>query len=93
MLDRIGGGDGFVGGMLYAILKGWEPETWIQFGWATGALGHHHADRLRPARRRGAGVEHLGGQRPRPAVAGPPWAPGRLDHGVPVKRICHRRRV
>jgi 2-dehydro-3-deoxygluconokinase len=22
-LDRIGGGDGFVGGMLYAILKGW----------------------------------------------------------------------
>jgi 2-dehydro-3-deoxygluconokinase len=38
VLDRIGGGDGFVGGMLYAILKGWEPEKWIQFGWATGAL-------------------------------------------------------
>lgn len=36
--DRIGGGDGFVGGMLYAILKGWEAEKWIQFGWATGAL-------------------------------------------------------
>ena len=36
--DRIGGGDGFVGGMLYAILKGWEPEKWIQFGWATGAM-------------------------------------------------------
>ncbi len=36
--DRIGGGDGFVGGMLYAILKGWEPEQWIQFGWAGGAL-------------------------------------------------------
>jgi 2-dehydro-3-deoxygluconokinase len=36
--DRIGGGDGFVGGMLYAILKGWEPEKWIQFGWASGAL-------------------------------------------------------
>ena len=36
--DRIGGGDGFVSGMLYAILKGWEPEKWIQFGWATGAL-------------------------------------------------------
>ena len=34
----IGGGDGFVSGMLYAILKGWEPEKWIQFGWATGAL-------------------------------------------------------
>jgi 2-dehydro-3-deoxygluconokinase len=38
VLDRIGGGDGFVGGMLYAILKGWEPEKWIQFGWATGVL-------------------------------------------------------
>jgi len=38
VLDRIGGGDGFVGGMLYAILKGWEPEQWIQFGWATGAM-------------------------------------------------------
>jgi len=38
VLDRIGGGDGFVGGLLYAVLKGWEPEKWIQFGWATGAL-------------------------------------------------------
>jgi 2-dehydro-3-deoxygluconokinase len=38
VLDRIGGGDGYVGGMLYAILKGWEPEKWIQFGWACGAL-------------------------------------------------------
>ncbi len=38
VLDRIGGGDGFVGGMLYAILKGWEPVKWIQFGWASGAL-------------------------------------------------------
>ncbi len=36
--DRIGGGDGFVSGMLYAILKDWEPEKWIQFGWASGAL-------------------------------------------------------
>jgi 2-dehydro-3-deoxygluconokinase len=31
VLDRIGGGDGFVGGLLYAILRGWEPEKWIQF--------------------------------------------------------------
>jgi len=38
VLDRIGGGDGFVGGLLYGILKEWEPEKWIQFGWATGAL-------------------------------------------------------
>jgi 2-dehydro-3-deoxygluconokinase len=38
VLDRIGGGDGFVGGLLYGILKGWEAEKWPQFGWATGAL-------------------------------------------------------
>lgn len=38
VLDRIGGGDGYVGGMLYGILKGWEPAKWPQFGWATGAL-------------------------------------------------------
>jgi len=38
VLDRIGGGDGFVGGVLYGILKGWEPEKWLQFGWASGAL-------------------------------------------------------
>jgi 2-dehydro-3-deoxygluconokinase len=38
VVDRIGGGDGFVGGMLYGVLRGWEPEKWIQFGWATGAL-------------------------------------------------------
>lgn len=38
VLDRIGGGDGFVGGLLYAILKGWEPEKWLHFGWASGAL-------------------------------------------------------
>ncbi|MBK8946319.1 MAG: sugar kinase [Ignavibacteriae bacterium] len=38
VLDRIGGGDGFVGGLIYGILKNWEPEKWIQFGWASGAL-------------------------------------------------------
>ena len=38
VLDRIGGGDGFVGGMLYGILRDWAPEKWIQFGWANGAL-------------------------------------------------------
>lgn len=38
VLDRIGGGDGFVGGMLYGILRGWPAEKWVQFGWATGAL-------------------------------------------------------
>lgn len=38
VLDRIGGGDGFVGGLLYAILRQWSPEKWVQFGWATGAF-------------------------------------------------------
>jgi len=38
VLDRIGGGDGFVGGLLYGILKGWETEKCLQFGWASGAL-------------------------------------------------------
>ena len=38
ILDRIGGGDGFVGGMLYGVLKGWDAQKWIQFGWASGAL-------------------------------------------------------
>jgi 2-dehydro-3-deoxygluconokinase len=38
ILDRIGGGDGFVSGLLYGILKGWEPEKCLRFGWATGAM-------------------------------------------------------
>ena len=38
VLDRIGGGDGFVGGLLYSILKGWESEKWVKFAWASGAL-------------------------------------------------------
>ncbi|MBR6831484.1 MAG: sugar kinase [Tidjanibacter sp.] len=38
VLDRIGGGDGFVGGLLYGILRGWEGEKCVQFGWASGAL-------------------------------------------------------
>lgn len=38
VLDRIGGGDGFVGGLLYAILRGMPSADWIKFGWASGAL-------------------------------------------------------
>jgi len=38
VLDRIGGGDGFVGGLLYGVLQNWAPEKCMQFGWATGAL-------------------------------------------------------
>ena len=38
VLDRIGGGDGFVSGLLYGVLKGWSPEDCLHFGWATGAM-------------------------------------------------------
>jgi len=38
VLDRIGGGDAAVGGMLYAILRGWTAREAMEFGWATGAL-------------------------------------------------------
>lgn len=38
ILDRIGGGDGFAGGLLYGILKEWTPDKCTQFGWASGAL-------------------------------------------------------
>lgn len=38
VIDRIGGGDGFVGGLLYGILKGWDVHRCARFGWACGAL-------------------------------------------------------
>ena len=38
ILDRIGGGDGFSGGLLYGVLNCWEPEKCLQFGWASGVL-------------------------------------------------------
>ena len=38
VMDRIGGGDGFSGGLLYGVLNGWEAEKRLQFGWATGVL-------------------------------------------------------
>jgi len=38
VMDRIGGGDGFTGGLLYGLLQGWEGEKCLQFGWASGVL-------------------------------------------------------
>lgn len=38
VMDRIGGGDGFCAGLLYAVLQNWDPEKWLQFGWASGVL-------------------------------------------------------
>lgn len=38
VLDRIGGGDGFVGGLIYGFVQGWEAEKCAQFAWASGAF-------------------------------------------------------
>lgn len=38
VIDRIGGGDGFSGGLLYGVLKGYSPEKSMQLGWASGVL-------------------------------------------------------
>ena len=38
VLDRLGGGDSFAGGLLYGILTGMTPDKATQFAWATGAL-------------------------------------------------------
>ena len=38
IMDRIGGGDGFSGGVLYGVLQNWDPEKCLQFGWASGVL-------------------------------------------------------
>lgn len=37
VLDRIGGGDGFVGGLLYGLLRGFSLEKCAHFAWASGA--------------------------------------------------------
>ena len=29
VMDRIGGGDGFSGGLLYGVLSGWSPDKWV----------------------------------------------------------------
>lgn len=50
VLDRIGGGDGFVGGLLYGLLRGWDCERALQFGWATGAMATtFYTDYAQPA--------------------------------------------
>ena len=38
VIDRIGGGDGFAGGLLYGLLAGRAPEEALRLGWAHGAL-------------------------------------------------------
>lgn len=38
IMDRIGGGDGFMAGFLYGIVKGYKAEKCVALGWAGGAL-------------------------------------------------------
>ena len=68
VLDRIGGGDGFVGGMLYGVLRGWQPEQLPAVRMGHRRACRHVADRLRHPGRRGTGLEHLGRQRARQTV-------------------------
>ena len=38
IMDRIGGGDGFMGGFLYGVIKGYKADKCLSLGWAAGAL-------------------------------------------------------
>jgi 2-dehydro-3-deoxygluconokinase len=38
VIDRIGGGDGFAGGLIYGLINGRPPEEALRLGWAHGAL-------------------------------------------------------
>ena len=38
VLDRVGGGDGFVAGLAHALLEGWDLQTAVEWGTAHGAL-------------------------------------------------------
>ncbi|MCD8299595.1 MAG: sugar kinase [Clostridiales bacterium] len=38
VMDRIGGGDAFTGGLLYGILQSWNWQDCLHFGWASGVM-------------------------------------------------------
>jgi 2-dehydro-3-deoxygluconokinase len=40
IVDRIGSGDAFMGGLIYSIWKGWDPQKIIAFATASGLLKH-----------------------------------------------------
>ena len=40
IVDRVGGGDSFGGGLIYALLSGKEPQAAIEFAVAASALKH-----------------------------------------------------
>jgi len=38
ILDRVGGGDSFASGFIYALLEGWPVRVAVEYGAAHGAL-------------------------------------------------------
>jgi 2-dehydro-3-deoxygluconokinase len=40
VVDRIGGGDAFTGGLIYALLEGWKVERAVEFAVAAGCMKH-----------------------------------------------------
>jgi 2-dehydro-3-deoxygluconokinase len=40
IIDRIGSGDAFMGGLIYALMQGWEAQRVAQFAAACGVLKH-----------------------------------------------------
>ena len=40
IVDRVGGGDSFGGGLIYSILSGFEPQQTIEFAVAASCLKH-----------------------------------------------------
>ena len=40
IVDRVGGGDSFGGGLIYSLLSGYEPQQAIEFAVAASCLKH-----------------------------------------------------
>ena len=40
ILDRVGGGDAFASGLIYAMMQGYEPQEMVDFAVASSALKH-----------------------------------------------------
>ena len=59
--DRIGGGDGFVGGLLYAILKGWETEKVVSVWLGNRRFGRNTGYGLWTAGQRRPNMEYICG--------------------------------
>jgi 2-dehydro-3-deoxygluconokinase len=40
VIDRVGGGDSFSGGLIYGMLAGWDPQKTVDFAAAASCLKH-----------------------------------------------------